>query len=619
MLPGRCLHEIFEARVCGAPRRVAVSILDEEISYGDLDLYANRLAQRLQALGVGPDVLVGLCVDRSIEMIIGLLAILKAGGAYVPIDPCYPANHIQFLLRDSAVSVVVTLPRVADCLGKCDATVVYITRDPILSSAEGTVPLSRGANDRNLAYAIYTSGSTGTPKGVLVEHRSVVRLFDQTWRWFRFDAHDVWTMFHSTSFDFSVWEIWGALLYGGHLVIVPSEVTRSPWQFHSLLRDKHVTVLNQTPSAFRQLEAADLEHRDACDFALRLVIFGGEALEVKLLGPWIARHGDQKPELINMYGITESTVHVTYRRILNHDLEHQGVSPIGIPIPDLQVHLLDESAQPVGDGIPGELYISGPGVARGYLRRPKLTAQRFLFNRTGDSNETRMYRSGDRALRTADGEFIYIGRTDDQIKVRGFRIEPREIELCLSGHPHVATTVVHLHDYGDGDVRLLAYVVPKYGLKLTGQEMDELRGELAACAAAGLPAHMRPSSYCILPELPLTDNGKINRHALPLPEFDQCSTNQPVAPFMSETEQLIARIWGDVLKLKEIATSADFFDLGGTSIAFVRMFGRINEGFHISLDWSVLGDGTGAVTIAHLAASVDSQLQNQKSQIAEEE
>jgi amino acid adenylation domain-containing protein len=612
MLPGKLLHEIFEARVRLAPERIAVSTLDENISYGDLNLRANQLAHKLQALGTGIDVLVGLCVDRSLEMIIGLLAILKSGGAYVPIDPSYPSQRIHLLLNDSAVNVVLTVSRVAECLDGCTAEIVCIdeihnnTSQP-LSQPEISF-LTKG-NDNSLAYVIYTSGSTGTPKGVLVEHQSVIRLFEQTNPWFNFNEQDVWTLFHSIGFDFSVWEIWGALLYGGHLVIVPFDVTRSPNKFYSLLIDKGITILNQTPSAFRHLIAADISGGKSAELSLRLVIFGGEALELKLLEPWIAYHGDQHPELVNMYGITETTVHATYRRITKKDLGSPDFSPIGIPIPDLQIYLLDELGQSVPDGTPGDIYIAGPGVARGYLNRPELTKERFLPNPYSSAKEARLYYSGDRAIRISNGELVYLGRADEQVKVRGFRIEPREVELCLCGYSQVMSTVVIPQDYGDGDVRLTAYVVPRPDIDITTQLIEELTNNLAKLAKAELPIHMRPSAFVILPVLPITPHGKLDRSALAQSIANHSISNEEATTSKTFTEQIVTKIWEDILEIRGIGVNDDFFAIGGTSLALIRIFGRINEHFNVSTDVSAVLEGA---TISRLANSIDDELRNQQ-------
>lgn len=612
MFSNKSLHEIFEENARCLPNKIAVSYKDEEISYEELNRRANQLAHHLQSLGVGTNTLVGLCISRSIEMVVGILAILKAGGAYVPIDPNYPSSRIRLLLEDSAVTVVVSTSDVAGCLENEDVKIVCI--DENLSSLN-TRPITSPSitnNNSNLAYVIYTSGSTGIPKGVLIEHCNVVRLFEQTHHWFHFDDKDVWTMFHSVAFDFSVWEIWGALLYGGHLVIVPFEVTRSPKQLHNLLTSNGITILSQTPSAFRQLIATDIASKPS-NFALRLVIFGGEPLELKLLAPWVARYGDEHPQLVNMYGITETTVHVTYKRIKKEDLASGDLSPIGTAIPDLQIYLLDSSGQLVPDGTPGEIYIAGPGLARGYHNRPELTAERFLENHPLITEKTRLYYSGDRAVRMDNGELVYLGRADGQIKVRGFRIEPREIEMCLRSHPQVSTCVVTPHDYGDGDVRLIAYIVPTSNLSTTVDVSEELRNNLAQHATVELPMHMRPSAYFILTELPITAHGKVDKSALPIPCVDK-SVNKLISSTKlgtskTSTELIVTEIWEDVLETNCFSTSDDFFVLGGTSLALIRIFVKINEHFGISLDVSSMVE---EATISHLANFIDLELRNQQ-------
>ena len=367
------LHERFESRVAMDPHRVAVTCDGQEVTYGELNDMANRLAHHLRRLGVGPDVLVGLATERSMDVVLGVLGILKAGGAYVPVDLSYPAQRLAFMLDDCQAPVLVTHSAVLKQLPPTDAAMVCI--DAVLQDEALPKANPEHCNrPADLAYVIYTSGSTGQPKGALVTHENVVRLFTATEAWFQFQPDDVWTLFHSYAFDFSVWEIWGALLYGGRLVVVPYLVSRSPEDFYGLLSREQVTVLNQTPSAFRQLIQAEESGAEPLPLALRYVIFGGEALEMQSLQPWFDRHGDQRPKLINMYGITETTVHVTYRPLSASDLERGSV--IGVPIPDLQVYILDSQRNPVPIGVPGEMFVGGGGLARGYLHRDELTAER---------------------------------------------------------------------------------------------------------------------------------------------------------------------------------------------------------------------------------------------------
>ncbi|MEV4365823.1 amino acid adenylation domain-containing protein [Nonomuraea sp. NPDC049637] len=572
---GRCLHEIFAERAAKAPDRIAVTCGAEEISYGDLDARADRLACLLQAAGTGPGVLVGLCADRGIDLVAGLLAILKAGGAYVPIDPGYPAGRIAYLLEDSGVRTVVTTSGVAGRLGG------VLPGDVVLADTEP--PDGRPAataRDEDLAYVIYTSGSTGAPKGVLVEHRNVVRLLERTEQWFGFGDDDVWTLFHSVSFDFSVWELWGALLYGGRLVIVPAEVARSPESLRRLLVAEGVTVLNQTPSAFRHLVAADARQEEPSPYRLRRIVFGGERLDVELLAPWIDRYGDEHPQLVNMYGITETTVHVTYRRVRAADLDHPELSPIGVPIPDLRLDVLDEHGRPATTG---NLHVSGPGLARGYLDRPELTAERFRITPDGG----RRYDSGDVVTRLPGGEYAYLGRSDDQIKVRGFRLEPREIELCLLGHPGVAHAVVAHRDYGEGDVRLLAFVVPD------GDPGPDLIDQLTERAANRLPAHARPSTYHIVSEIPMTPQGKADRAALAR------------SAQASSAAKVVQRIAEDVLERDEVPPRVDLFDLGATSLAMTRIIAQVNERFGLELTGRELEE---EASVAALASCVEERL-----------
>ena len=432
-----CIHDLFEAQVERTPTAVAVTFEGESITYAELNARSNRLAHHLQTLGVAPDTRVAICVERGIGMIAGALAVLKAGGGYVPLDPAYPIERLRLSLEDSAPVAVLTQRSLAALFD--DDTVVPIVTLDDQAPAWADLPSSNpdrdalGLRPDHLAYVIYTSGSTGRPKGVMVEHRNVVRLFTATDAWFGFGVDDTWTLFHSFAFDFSVWEIWGALLYGGRLVIVPRDTARSPEDFYALVCRERVTVLNQTPSAFRQLIAAQaasaasgVQHR------LRYVVFGGEALEVATLRPWFERNGDQTPRLINMYGITETTVHVTYRVIDRADTERAGPSPIGVRIPDLKTYVLDGNRLPAPIGVTGELYVGGAGVARGYLNRAELTAERFVSDPFSSDPNARLYRTGDLGRWLLDGTLEYLGRNDQQMKIRGFRIEPGEIEARLA-------------------------------------------------------------------------------------------------------------------------------------------------------------------------------------------
>ncbi|MDZ7342104.1 MAG: non-ribosomal peptide synthase/polyketide synthase, partial [candidate division KSB1 bacterium] len=399
----KCIHEIVELQVAKNPEAVAVTYENQFFTYGELNARANQLARYLKRFGVGPDVLVGMYMERTLDMVVAILGILKAGGAYVPMDPVYPADRIAFMLEDTQTPVLLTQAHMLDKLPQSQAQVLCLDSDWEKISQESTENLPNEATPEHLAYVIFTSGSTGKPKGCMITHANVVRLFEATDEWYHFDERDVWTFFHSYAFDFSVWEIWGAFFYGGRLVVVPYLVSRSPEAFYQLLCRERVTVLNQTPSAFRQLIRAEETVGQSPDLALRLIIFGGEALEFNSLRPWYDRHGDQQPLLVNMYGITETTVHVTYRPLRLLDLETAPGSVIGIQIPDLQVYILNEHLEPVPVGVPGELYVGGAGVARGYLNRPDLTAQKFIANPFSDKPGDRLYRTGDLGRYLRDG------------------------------------------------------------------------------------------------------------------------------------------------------------------------------------------------------------------------
>ncbi len=589
-----CLPEIFDRVVKTHPERIAISAPDGELTYRDLNDRADALAHRLSRYGVGPNVVVALYTERTTDMVVGLLGILKAGGAYLPIDPGTPLARVRWLIENSHSPVIVTVARLAPGVTGGESPVLSID-EPAEDTRPGP-PLAPAVTENDLAYVIYTSGSTGTPKGVAVEHRNVVRLFEQTRTWLAAGAADTWAAFHSVAFDFSVWEIWGALLHGGRLVIVPFDVSRSPVRFLALLTAERITVLSQTPSAFRQLvtEAAAREPRLS---ALRLVILGGERLDVETLRPWFAQRGDARPVVMNMYGITETTVHASVHRVRVADLAAPEISPIGRPLPDLDFTVRDESGRAISDGAPGELHISGPGVARGYLGRPDLTAERFRSSRPGGRME---YRTGDLVRLLDDGGYAYLGRTDDQLKVRGFRIEPREIELLLNSHPEVDGSVVLAHDHGDGDVRLVGHLVPRPSTGATGSGwLKRIQVELAELVAEALPPHLRPSSYLAVPVLPMTRNGKVDRAALAEEGAARAENRQPE---LDSTRAVIAAVWRDVLDEQELDVDDDFFDLGGTSLTLVRMFRRVNAHFDTDLDFTVLVD---EATIASLADKID--------------
>ncbi|WP_276574997.1 non-ribosomal peptide synthetase [Pseudomonas tohonis] len=566
----QCAHQRIAEQARLRPEAIALRFEAQTLSYGELDTWANRLAHQLIERGVGPDVRVGLATERGLEMVVGLLAILKAGGAYVPLDPSYPEDRLAYMIEDSGIRLLLTQPALLQSLpipAKVEALLLegaagYPEHEPQVAMSPA-----------NLAYVIYTSGSTGKPKGTLLPHSNLMRLFQATEGWFDFGPRDVWSLFHSYAFDFSVWEIFGALLYGGELVIVPHDVSRSPQDFHALLVSTGVTVLNQTPSAFKPLMQIACAAQD--ELALRYVVFGGEALDVHGLRPWFERFGDTAPQLINMYGITETTVHVTYRPLSLADLEHDASSPIGEPIPDLSWYLLDGELNPVPRGCIGELYVGRAGLARGYLNRGDLTAQRFIPDPFGEPG-ARLYRTGDLAQYRSDGVIQYVGRIDHQVKIRGFRIELGEIEARLAALDAVREAVVLAHE-GPTGTQLVGYVLPASPLEDAGALRDALKTGLKA----ELPDYMVPTHLLFVERWPLTANGKLDRKALPQPDASQAQQHH-VAP-QSELEQRLALIWQDVLKLERVGLNDNFFELGGHSLLATQMVSRIRQELGLDL------------------------------------
>ena len=612
----KCIHQFFEEQVERTPDAVAVVYANQHLTYRELNCRANQLAHYLRSLGVGADVLVGICVERSLLMIVGLLGILKAGGAYVPLDPEYPHDRLSFMLEDAQLSVLLTQQQLVKSVPKHQARVVCLDTDFLTVAQNNESNLENTATPDNLAYVIYTSGSTGKPKGVLVNHKNVMRLFAATNSWYKFHAQDVWTLFHSYAFDFSVWEIWGALLYGGRLVVVPYLVTRSPESFYELLCKEKVTILNQTPSAFRQLIQAEESIATINHLKLRLVIFGGEALEMSSLQPWFERHGDQSPQLVNMYGITETTVHVTYRPLSKADLNGTATSVIGRPIPDLQVYVLDEYQKLVPVGVPGEMYVGGAGIALGYLNRPELTQQRFVSHPFSNAPQARLYKTGDKARYLPNGDLEYLGRIDNQVKIRGFRIELGEIEAVLSQHPLVQESVVVVREDIPGDKRLVAYLVPAVHHKKLPQHFtnkpcnddsnNPLRGKLAQKLVPQvreyiqqkLPNYMVPQAFVVLNALPLTLNGKVDRRSLPSP--DTVTRNLSTGFILPRTpiEDQLARLWGQVLGVERIGVNDNFFELGGHSLLATQLLLEINSAFGLELSIQLMFESPTVAGIA---------------------
>jgi amino acid adenylation domain-containing protein len=575
-----------------APDAVAVVLGELSLTYGELDNHAGRLATHLRARGVGVETPVAICLERSIEQIVAIVAVLKAGGYYVPVDPGYPEQRVAYMLGDAGVRVGIGAGPTATALVPHVRELVCLERDFAQIAACG--PLApQPLLDGQLAYVIYTSGSTGRPKGVQVSRANVLRLFDGSAAQFGFGPADVWTMFHSYCFDFSVWEMFGSLLYGGKLVLVPQEVSRAPHELLALLRQQGVTVLNQTPSSFiRLLDVSATGQQWDWTVTLRYVVFGGEGLDYASLAPWYRQPAGRHVQLVNMYGITETTVHVTYRAVAAADTEGVASRSIGRPLPDLRAYVLDAHMQPQPIGVKGELYVGGAGLARGYLGQPGYTAERFVPDPFGAAGG-RLYRTGDLACWNGQGELEYAGRIDQQVKIRGHRIEPGEIEAALLQVDGVlACCVMAVAGERNQRTQLVAYYAAREPIAAS---------DLRAAIGQRLPEYMLPGAFVHLRELPLTANGKIDRAQLVYVhgERPQLSTAY-VAP-RNEMQHKLLKIWQEVLTVDRIGIEDNFFDLGGESFTAYRLMLRVSEVLHVELPLAAIFQGP---TVAEMAEQV---------------
>lgn len=569
----KTIHQLFAEQVAQRPEHVALTFKDQQMTYRELEERANQVAHCLRQRGVGPDQIVGLLLERSCEMMIGILAILKAGGAYLPIDPTYPMDRMKYILEDCGTEVLLTTKQVLTELKDLTFDGQFFDLTDSLIEKQSSIAPENINYPHDLAYIIYTSGSTGRPKGVMIEHQNVVRLLFNDQFQFEFTEQDIWSLFHSYCFDFSVWEMYGALLYGGRLVIVPKLVAQNPVEFLQVLKEEEVTVLNQTPTAFSKLIQAELERKDQEEkLQIRYVIFGGEALKPLLLLPWKERY--PKARFINMYGITETTVHVTYKEITEMEIA-SNVSNIGTPIPTLSIYLMDEQMMLVPEGVVGEICVGGVGVARGYLNRPHLTTERFIANPYRP--DERLYRSGDLARFLSNGELEYLGRLDRQVKIRGFRIELGEIEGRLLNHPMIQDTILIDRVDQSGDAYLCAYLVAK-------ENTSELTiGELRAYVAEQLPDYMIPAYFMYLEEIPLTSNSKVDRQALPEPTEQVQMAGIEYLPPANQIENHLVEIWSEILQVEGIGVTNNFFELGGHSLKATSLVSCIFKEWQIEL------------------------------------
>jgi amino acid adenylation domain-containing protein len=590
----KTIHRLFEEQVEKHPNQAATVFENKRLKYRELDKRANRLAGLLRKRGVKPNSIVGFMADPSLETVIGILGILKAGGAYLPLEPEYPESRLDYMLSDSGADILVTTGDRVDTLA-FGGTII----DSWDTAAGDTSPSPPPAAPSDLAYIIYTSGTTGRPKGVMVEHRHVVRLLFNDKFQFDFNGRDVWTMFHSFCFDFSVWEMFGALLYGATLIVIPKMTARDPLEFLKVLSREKVTVLNQTPSAFYNLLGDELLNQ-GYHLNIRTIIFGGESLKPHKLRLWRDKYPDTR--LINMFGITETTVHVTFKEITDGEIE-SNVNIIGKPIPTLSTYVMDSNLRLQPIGVPGELCVGGAGLSRGYLQRPELTARKFVGNPflKGD----KIYRSGDLVRLLEDGNLEYLGRIDSQIQLRGYRIELGEIENCLLRHREIKNAAVIQGENANGDRFLCAYLVSDS--RLAAFDLRNFLGR-------ELPDYMIPAFFVQLEKMPLTPNGKIDTNSLPPPEVK--AGDEYVSP-RTDIERKLVKIWAEVLRIdaEAIGIDRDFFELGGDSLNSIHLIARIHKELNVRLKLPELFQQPTIRELARLMAGVEGPQRDEYSPI----
>jgi amino acid adenylation domain-containing protein/thioester reductase-like protein len=584
--PYRLVHDLFAGQAGRTPDAVAVTFEGRQaLTYRELARRSSQLARHLQKLGVGPETLVGMCVERSLEMVVGVMGVLKAGGAYLPLDPTYPKDRLQFMLEDAAAPVLLTQQHLLPVLPEHGARVICLDAawDEIARESAAAPPCA--ATPENLAYVIYTSGSTGKPKGVLIEHHAVANFIASTTSIFEVTPKDRILQFASLCFDVSVFEIFTALLSGAMLVLGGRETLLSPPALTQLMKEQGVTITDLPPAMMPLLPAEEFA-------AERIVFVGGEAFSGDLVNRWAlpGRH------FYNGYGPTESTVTMTLKECTG---TWTGSPPIGTPMPNHQVYILDKHLNPVPIGVPGEMYIGGVGLARGYLNRPDLTAETFIADPFGGEAGARLYKSGDLARYLPNGDVDFLGRVDTQVKIRGFRIELGEVEVAISRHPAVKQAVVVARQDAPGTKRLIAYLLCDAGAEPTVSEMRGFLGQ-------GLPAYMVPAAFVMLTSFPMTGSGKVDHRALPVPEPERPALDQEFVAPRSPTEQVLAdEVFAAVLGIEHVGVDDNFFELGGNSLQATQLISRVRTTFNVDIP---LGAIFAAPTVAGLAQAVEAAL-----------
>ena len=574
----KCIHQLFEEQVEKTPDAIAVVFEQQQLTYFELNCQANKLAHYLQSLGVKPEVLVGICLERSLLMIVGLLGILKAGGAYIPIDPTYPAARLSYLLEDAAVPVLLSTESVLSGLPKSSPQIVCLDRNWDTIDTYRIENLDSGVTQENLAYTIYTSGSTGKPKGCMNTHTGIYNRLLWMQETYQLTNRDRILQKTPFSFDVSVWEFFWPLFTGATLVVASPEIHKDSEAIIDLIIQQEITTIHFVPSMLSAfLQGSKIEE---CS-SLKRVICSGEALSYQLQKRFQEK---LKCELHNLYGPTEAAIDVTFIDCGTN--KYPGIVPIGRPIANTQLYILDSNNQPVPIGVVGELHIGGAGLARGYLNRPELTAERFIPN-PFDNNNSKVYKTGDLGRYLPDGNIEYIGRIDNQVKVRGYRIETGEIETTISQNSTVKETVVLPREDKSGNKVLVAYLV----LKSETSEVSETEkiGKLKQYLKERLPEYMIPSRFVLLPQLPLTANGKVDRKALPKPDFASSLSREFVAP-QTETQKRLAKIWAELLGIEKVGIHDNFFDFGGHSLLATQVMSRVRKAFALELSLQSLFD-----------------------------